>query len=324
MGLVSYMAVPMMARGRTLGVISLISSESHRRYGLADLQLAQDLARRVAIAMDNARLYRESQALNEELEQRVVRRTIELQNMNRQLEVEITNRERMNVQLRSLSGYLQSAREEERIRIAREIHDEIGQVLTAVKMDLALLARELPASGDKLSREEIQQSIRATVTLVDNALQTMHNIIRELRPEVLDHLGLKSALEWQIQEFQTRTRIECSFESDIEDAELDPERSTAVFRILQETLTNIARHANASKVDVELRRENNSLLLDVQDNGQGISESNVANSSRFGILGMRERARALGGSVEVRGNPGQGTRVSARIPLQTTDLSNST
>jgi signal transduction histidine kinase len=274
------------------------------------------------MAVDNARLYRESQALNEELEQRVVRRTIELQNMNRQLEMEISHRERINDQLRSLSGHLQSAREEERIRIAREIHDEIGQVLTAVKMDLALLARELPGNDTLMSREEIQQNINAATGLVDNALQTMHNIIRELRPEVLDHLGLKAALEWQIQEFQTRTRIGCRFESDLEDAELDPERSTAIFRILQETLTNVVRHAEASQVEVELHREDDSLVLDVRDNGRGISESSLINSSRFGIIGMRERARAFGGNVDIQGNPGKGTQVSARIPLANTQSRN--
>ncbi len=311
----SYMIVPLSARGRMLGAITLLSSESGRRYDDADLALAQELARRAALAVDNARLYREAQALNEELEQRVINRTIELQNANRRLENESAKRQRANEQLRFLSGHLQSAREDERIRIAREIHDEIGQALTAVKMDLSLLEREMTKEGVSLTPDQLHEELGSTKKLVDQALDTMHGIVRELRPEILDHLGLRAAIEWQLQEFQARTQIACEFDCDHEEVDLDQERAIAVFRILQETLTNVARHADATKVQVLLSQQDHHLLLQVQDNGKGIDEHKLQESTTFGILGMRERAHVFGGDIVITGTPGQGTVVSVQIPL---------
>lgn len=314
-GIRSSMVVPLTARGRTLGALTFISTESGRHFGPADLALANELARRAGMAVDNARLYHEAQSLNEHLEQRVIRRTIELQNANRRLEAEALARQRVTEQLRLLSGHLQSAREEERIRIAREIHDEIGQVLTAVKMDLALLGKEVSGNGSMASTESLHEDIASTTKLVDDAIQTMHGIVRELRPEVLDHLGLHAALEWQVQEFQSRTKIDCQYHSEIGEIDLDAERSTAVFRILQETLTNVARHADATEVEVNVRQTDGQLVLTVQDNGKGISPEQLENTTRFGILGMRERAHAFGGEVTIEGVPDQGTLVTARIPL---------
>jgi signal transduction histidine kinase len=308
----SSMIVPLIARQRTVGAMIFVSSESRRHFGTDDLALAQDLARRVALAMDNARLYRESHELNEELEHRVVSRTIELQNANQKLQTEISERKRVNDQLRLLSGHLENAREEERIRIAREIHDEIGQVLTAIKMNLSLLGRELVEGS---TGDGVQEEIGSTTRLVDDAIQTMHHIVRELRPEVLDHLDLVSALEWQIQEFQSRTKIESRFDSELEELDLDPERSTALFRILQETLTNVARHAQASLVLATLRQVDQQLVLQVRDDGRGISPDGVTNMQTFGILGMRERARAFGGDVDIQAVPGHGTVVTVYIPV---------
>ncbi len=311
----SYMIVPLSARGRTLGAITLLSSESGRRYDETDLALAQELARRAALAVENARLYQEAQALNEDLERRVVDRTIELRNANRRLETEIAERQRANEQLRLLSGHLQSAREDERIRIAREIHDEIGQVLTAVKMDLSLLDREMAKKGAPLTPIRLHDQLGSTKKLVDQALDTMHGIVRELRPEILDHLGLRAAIEWQLQEFQSRTKIACEFDCSRDEVELDQERAIAVFRILQETLTNVARHARATKVQVSLSEQDHHLMLKVQDNGKGIDQGKLQESRTFGILGMRERAHVFGGDVAVTGTPGQGTVVAVQIPL---------
>ncbi|HEX9075239.1 MAG TPA: PAS domain S-box protein, partial [Anaerolineae bacterium] len=311
-GFSSSMTVPLIARNRTLGAMTFVLSESRRHFGSADLALVQDLARRVALAVDNARLYREAQEMNEELEHRVVSRTIELQNTNAKLQAEISERQRANDQLRLLSGHLEKAREEERIRIAREIHDEIGQVLTAIKMDLSMLGRELVEGRPGDDR---QAEIESTTRLVDDAIQTMHHIVRELRPEVLDHLDLRSALEWQVQEFQSRTRIESRFDSELDELDLDPERSTALFRILQETLTNVARHAQATHVQATLKKLDGQLVMQVQDDGIGISDDRVTNSQTFGILGMRERARALGGDVDIASLPDHGTTVTVHIPV---------
>jgi PAS domain S-box-containing protein len=298
-GLKSLMVVPLVAPGRTFGAITFVSAESGRYYGQADLALAQDLARRAALAVDNARLYHKAQSLNEELDERVAQRTSELETANRQL--------------RLLAGHIQSAREEERIKIAREMHDEIGTLMTAIKMDLAFLGREINGSGPHKSPAALRDEINATTKLVDDAIETVHQIVRELRPGVLDHLGLRAALEWQVQEFQERTKIECRFESDLDELNLDPERSTAVFRILQETLTNVARHAHATLVDASLHKNGNHLTLEVRDNGVGISD--VPDINRFGILGMRERAYVFGGDVMIHGSPGQGTLVTVRIPV---------
>ncbi len=317
LGITSYMSVPLNARGRTLGAISFISAESGRHYGPFDLGLAQDLARRAALAVDNARLYRDSQILNEELEQRVVTRTIALRKANKKLEEEAVERQRVNEQLRLLSAHLQSAREEERIRIAREIHDEFGQILTAVKMDLSLLGRKLEGE-QSLTPQEVIGELDATSRLVDDSIQVMHEIIRELRPEILDHLGLRAALEWQLQDFARRAEVECTFTSLIDEVNLDLDRSTAVFRIFQETLSNVARHANATRVEAVVREDVGALILEIRDNGKGMTPQELNGSSSFGILGMRERAHIFGGEVQIASTPGQGTAVIVRVPEDAT------
>ncbi len=311
----SLMVVPLIAPGEILGAITFVTAESGRRYGPADLALAQDLAHRAALAVDNARLYHRAQSLNEELDQRVAQRTLELANSKQNLETEIAEHQRANEQLRLLAAHLQSAREEERIGIAREIHDEIGTLMTAIKMDLAFLGREIAGNGSPKSPEALSAEIGGTTQLVDDAIRTVHEIALELRPAVLDHLGLRAALQWQMAEFQTRTGIECQFDSHLDSVHLDAERSTAVFRILQETLTNVARHAHATRVEASLREQDSHLILEVRDNGQGISEEQIHNTHRFGLLGMQERAHIFGGDVVIRGAPGQGTTVTVRIPV---------
>ena len=300
LGLKSLMVVPLIAPGRTFGAITFVSAESGRYYDQSDLALAQDLAHRAALAVDNARLYHRAQSLNEELDQRVAQRTLELENANQQL--------------RLLAGHLQSAREEERIRIARSIHDEIGTLMTAIKMDLAFLGREISGNGSPKSPDALREEISATTKLVDEAIEAVHQIARELRPGVLDHLGLRAALEWQMQEFQERAKIECQFTSDVDEFNLDAARSTAVFRIMQEVLTNVARHAHATRVEASLRKEANNLILKVRDNGKGIPQT--PDTNRFGILGMRERAHVFGGDVMIHGSPEEGTVVTVRIPMQ--------
>jgi signal transduction histidine kinase len=311
----SLMVVPLIAPAETFGAIMFVSAGSGRHYGPADLALAQDLAHRAALAVENARLYHKAQSLNEELDQRVAQRTFELANSNRELAREIAQHQRANEQLRLLAAHLQSAREDERISIAREIHDEIGTFMTAIKMDLVFLNKQITASNPPKSAETLREEINKTTKLVDDAIRTVHEIALELRPAILDQLGLCAALEWQIQEFQTRTNIECRFETNLDSTNLDAERSTAVFRILQETLTNVARHAHATRVEATLQEQDQHLILEVRDNGIGISEEQSANTDRFGLLGMRERAHIFGGDVTIRGAPGQGTTVTVRIPV---------
>jgi len=212
-------------------------------------------------------------------------------------------------QLRALAARLQTAREDERQRIARELHDELGQGLTAIKLDLSSLIRPLPA--DQTPQAEKAQSI---LTLAEQLIQSVRRISLELRPALLDHLGLVAALEWAAGEFEARTGIECRLDLPEDSLAIDPERATAMFRIFQETLTNVARHANATEVDVRLAREDGDLTLEVRDNGIGVSEEELSARGSLGILGMRERALLLGGEFGINGSPGRGTTVRVRIP----------
>jgi PAS domain S-box-containing protein len=230
---------------------------------------------------------------------------------------DITERKRVELelersleQLHALSNYLQQVREEERTYIAREIHDELGQALTALKVDLSWVAEKLSPGDDKL-----RDRIRSMSTLTGSIIETVQKIATQLRPGILDNLGLRAAIEWQTEEFASRTGIVCRVDCPEELVDLDQERSTACFRILQETLTNIARHANATEVHISLKQQHKSLILEVCDNGKGISESERTDRTSIGLLGMKERAHALGGECSIEGVPGKGTRVTLSIPL---------
>jgi signal transduction histidine kinase len=213
-------------------------------------------------------------------------------------------------QLRALSVYLQSVREEERTRIAREVHDELGQALTGCKLDASWLAARIPRDLKPLI-----ERARTLSTHIDSTIQTVRRISTELRPGVLDHLGLGAALEWQANEFQNRTGIKCEVHTNVHEPLLDPELSTTFFRIFQETLTNVIRHAGATHVSVGLRQADGQIFLEVRDNGRGISKSEISNPGAMGLLGMRERAALLGGQFKIGPVPrSEGTRVIVSIP----------
>ena len=211
-------------------------------------------------------------------------------------------------QLRALSAHVESVREDERTGIAREIHDVLGQELTALKMDLAWLARR--ATG----QEPLLEKLRAMSAATDEIIQQVRRISTELRPGVLDDLGLLAAIEWQAQEFQQRTGTTTTVESNGGDTQLGRDVSTALFRIFQEALTNVARHAGAKHVGVRLGLEGDDVELEVRDDGRGITPLEAANPRSLGLLGIRERARRLGGRAVVAANASGGTRVSIRVP----------
>lgn len=234
-------------------------------------------------------------------------REIVLENHQRSVEKELRHSQE---QLRNLSTHLHSMVEEERTRISREIHDELGQLLTILKMELSWLKKQLPKNEGAL-RERTKSMAR----LVDTTVQTLRKISTELRPGVLDDLGLTAAIEWQVQEFQSRTQLRCSLTVRPEEILLDPDRSTTIFRIFQETLTNIVRHANADEVTILLEKNEDCLILEVKDNGRGITQSQITNSKSLGLLGIRERALLWGGTVQISGLPGKGTTITVQIPL---------
>ncbi|MCK9210337.1 MAG: PAS domain S-box protein [Ignavibacteriaceae bacterium] len=217
-------------------------------------------------------------------------------------------------QLRALYSHLQNAREEERTRIAREIHDSIGQSLTGLKMDLSLLETELAQQEDMRERNKLYGKIQTMYILLDEMIQSVRDVSAQLRPLILDSLGLVTAIEWQAEEFQKKTGLTCECILPKEKVELNRDGSTVLFRILQECLTNIIRHAKATKVSIKLERKGNHILLEVQDNGIGIDENVVKEINSLGLLGMKERALVLGGSVDILGNHGSGTIVTVKIP----------
>ncbi|MDC4206962.1 MAG: response regulator (plasmid) [Candidatus Manganitrophus sp.] len=221
-------------------------------------------------------------------------------------------------QLRNLAARMDSLREKERTWIAREVHDQLGQVFTSIKIDLSLMQKALARSdrsGEK-TLALLHEKIASMSHLVDAAIRTVQKIGTQLRPGVLDDLGLVAAIEWQTKAFQTRTGISCRIKTNLQIVDLDRDRATAVFRIFQEILTNVARHAKATRVDILVEEENRQLFLDVEDNGLGISNQEISNPTSLGLLGMRERALLFNGEISISGISGKGTKVGLRIPLK--------
>jgi PAS domain S-box-containing protein len=256
---------------------------------------------------------------NELLERHVQQRTAVLARMNQQLRAEIGERQRAEQelkisrdQLRALAARLQAVREEERKSMAREIHDELGQACTAIKMDLALIGTRAHKRQTRL-----KSKINSALRVVDEMILTLRRISSELRPRPLDDLGLPAALEWQAQEFESRTGIPCQITLPQQSIALDPERSTAVFRIFQESLTNVARHSRATRVDACLEAGPELLTFVVHDNGCGFDVEGARARGSLGLMGMRERALLLNGELHVESIPGTGTALTLRIPSLT-------
>jgi PAS domain S-box-containing protein len=210
-------------------------------------------------------------------------------------------------ELRDLARRLSEIREEERLTIARELHDQVGQALTALKLDLAGVRGQM-AAGQGTARLETMDA------LLDSTLETTRRISAMLRPSILDDLGLAAAIRWQAAEFTQRTGVPCETRVSDDETTLPASTALALFRILQEALTNVARHAEARHVVVELLRERESAALVISDDGRGLPAVEVAGKRSLGVMGMRERAAALGGEIEISGAPGRGTTVRARIP----------
>jgi signal transduction histidine kinase len=213
-------------------------------------------------------------------------------------------------QLRELALHIEWVREQERTMIAREIHDELGQDLTALQLDLHGMKKRMPEGLD-----DLQAKADSMLRLIDVTNRTVQRISTYLRPALLDDLGLTAAIEWQLDEFAERTGIDCELKLEANESALEEELSTAIFRIFQETLTNIARHAEATQARVSLVRQGDCLVLEVYDNGRGITTAQVENTRSFGVIGMRERIYPWGGQIDFLGEPGRGTTVKVRVGL---------
>ncbi len=219
-----------------------------------------------------------------------------------------------NEQLRALSARLNSAREEEDTRIAREIHDQFGSALTAMNWNLQEM-QKIYSEPAGCGYAELHQKLDSMTRLADSMMYSVKRIASELRPSILDDLGLAEAIEWQLQQFEQQTKIRCYCASLPQHVRLAPAASTAVFRILQEALTNVLRHAHASSIEICIEESAAEFVLTIRDNGKGITEEKRSGKLSLGLLGMRERARLVGGEVDISGAPAGGTTVVVRVPV---------
>jgi signal transduction histidine kinase len=219
------------------------------------------------------------------------------------------------VHIPALSARIQQAREEERVRIARELHDQLGSELISLKWDLEILAKTLPAAANESDLTAVRRKLETMVRRTGATFNTAKRIASELRPCILDDLGLMDAVDCQVQQFQARTGIRCQCECPLENIALDREESTAIFRIFQEALTNILRHAQATKTDIVMGEDAGEFVMTIRDNGRGISKDRRSDRLSFGLLGMRERAHLAGGTIDIASIEGRGTMISVRIPI---------
>lgn len=272
-------------RGEVLGFLEVLDKQGGGDLTTADLEQVMALTPLASIAIQNALAY-----------ERIVQTEVELQ--------------RAHKLQRALTARLQTIREDERTDIARELHDEFGQSLTALKFDLAALISRLPKATARQALRERAQTISDDV---DRIIKMVRRLTAQLRPGMLDDLGLTAAIEWYCADFHDRTGVKCNLSMPAADLDLAPTEATVLYRIFQETLTNVARHANASKVDVRVATGADGVTLRVEDNGRGIDVPSVQGSRSLGLLGMRERAESIGGTFEIQGEPGKGTTVIVKL-----------
>jgi signal transduction histidine kinase len=300
------------ARGRTLGALTLVRSEVERGYQAADLTLAEELARRVALSVDNARLYREAQSLNSELEARVAERTAALQATNHQLENEIAEHRRTQTELAELRRRQLDGREAERLFLAQELHDGPVQELYGVAYRLEQLAQ--PDLND------VNQTLLAkTQERVQKVMVSLRAMASDLRPPTLAEFGLERTILSHIDQFQpSYPHIQIEHDLQPDGTSLPENVRLALFRIYQAALNNVIRHANATKVVIQFRFDSDKIYLTVEDNGRGFVLPrhwiDLARQGHLGLVGMVERAEAIGGQTTVRSSPDQGALIQVVVP----------
>lgn len=272
--------------GEVIAYFDIRNKQGAEGFSINDQEMLLTLAPVASIAIQNALAYQQRMAKVSELNE-------------------------TSLQLQELAAGLESAREEERIHIARELHDQLGQALTALKFDLSWLSNQLEPLDEGLN-----QKARDIIAQMNTMIKTVRRIATELRPGMLDDLGLAASIEWQARDFEKRTGIDCSLSLPEDDLMLTQDQSLALFRIFQEAMTNIERHARARHIQVSLKEAGELLTLEIRDDGQGIQLNKATEPHSLGLLGMRERAKHLNGVFDVSGAPEQGTTVRVTIPIQ--------
>jgi signal transduction histidine kinase/CheY-like chemotaxis protein len=324
-GVSTILLLPMQSGARTFyGWIILGKTGKDARYSTDDERLALAAAVEIRAAHENLTLYRaqrqQTAALSREhddLESIIGQRTSELRMANEALRSEIAEREHIAEELRSsrerlraLSARLLSVQEEERTGIARELHDDLAQLLTAIKIDASRLVQDVSSGATPPPRV-----LQGIVPLIDSTLDAVGRIVSALRPSRIGEIGLVAAIEKKLADFQQRTDIECELSIRPENLQIRDDIAAAVFRILEEALTNVVRHSGATRAEVRLRQQGEELLLEVRDNGRGIRDAEKLAENAYGIIGMKERTYLFDGSLTITGVDGRGTIVAARIPL---------
>lgn len=300
---VAWAVLPLAVEERVMGALGLSFAEP-QAFDTEERAVLRTLAGQCAQALERARLYALEQSERARLEEQVAARTGELLRAKESLEAEIAARQLVEQQM-------EQAREHERARLARELHDGLGGALTGLKLDLARLRRTIPANLPEWDERLVEM-----LGVVDDTVVVMRRIASDLRPAVLDDLGLADALAWQVDELRRRSGLACHLVLEAAATDLEPHKAIAVYRIVQEALTNVLRHAQATSVEVRLSEANERLRLSVADNGQGLAPGRANNSTTLGLAGMRERVRLLGGTLAFESAAGVGTTVRVEIPTR--------
>lgn len=307
--------VPLKTKAGSLRGVMFLYTNTNPSWYRHSQEVLLSIGGLLADAIEHSLMEEELARYRNDLEERVVVRTADLNQANITLKNEVEERSNaekqlmvIREQLRNLSNHLQNIREEEKTRIAREVHDELGQSLTALKMDLVCLKEELTDQ-----KPDLQERVNSMSSLIDSTITSVQRISSELRPQILDVMGLAEAISWQAREYMKRTNLQ--FELNCEEVSLNKELTTELFRIFQEALTNVVRHSGADQVSILLHQDENQLILEIEDNGRGMLPEKINDSQSLGLIGIRERILFFGGEVEFLSEPGKRTRVIVKTPI---------
>ncbi len=301
--------IPLKSSDKLVGVMFLYTNTNPDWYKHSQ-EVLVSIGGLIANAIEKKKVDDELEQYRSHLENLVKLRTGELTNANAQLLGEVESHKKTQDELRQLSIQTEKIREEEKCEISRKVHDELGQLLTAMKMDLLQLDKRLPKED-----VELHQRADSVVSLIDDTIKSVQGIAMELRPPILDAFGLCEAIAWQADEYKKRYGIQFDINCFQKHMELEKDLEIALFRIFQESITNVVRHAEATQVKIKVSLENDQLVMKIQDNGVGIQKDKIEDSNSIGLIGIRERIRSWNGEVQISGETGQGTRVEIRIPI---------
>jgi signal transduction histidine kinase len=301
--------VPLKTSEKLVGVMFLYTNTNPDWYQHSQ-EVLLSIGGLIANVIEKKKVDDELEKYRNHLVSLVKQRTNELTNANARLLGEVENHEKTQGELRQLGIKTEKIREEEKHEISRKVHDELGQLLTAMKMDLLQLDKKLPQENS-----DLRQRAHSIVDLVDDTIKSVQGIAMELRPPILDAFGLCEAIAWQAGEYEKRYGIQFNLSCLQKHIKLDKNLEIALFRIFQESVTNVVRHSEANQVRIEVLHEDGQLVMKVQDNGIGIPKDKIKDSNSIGLIGIRERVQSWEGAVQFLGTAGKGTTVEIRIPI---------